>query len=63
MSYSNLKNITLFNHEIVEMILFYVMQVKNTNDISHRLINKFKSIDNILSAPREELMKIEGVGA
>ncbi len=53
---------SLFNHEIVEMILFYVMQVKNTNDISHRLINKFKSIDNILSAPREELMKIEGVG-
>lgn len=53
---------SLFSHEIVEMLLFYAMPIKNTNEISHKLINKFKSIDNMLSASSDELMKIEGVG-
>lgn len=53
---------SLSMHEIIEMVLFYPMPIKNTNDISHRLINKFKSIDNVLSASSDELTEIEGMG-
>ena len=53
---------SLFSHEVIEMLLFYAVPIINTNEISHRLINKFKSIDNILGASSEELIKIEGIG-
>ena len=49
-------------HEVLEMLLFYTIARKNTNPIAHRLIERFQSLDKVLSAPIQELEKVEGVG-
>lgn len=49
-------------HEILEILLYYAHPRNDTNALAHRLINEFGSLENVLSAPYEELMKIDGVG-
>lgn len=49
-------------HELLEMLLFHVIPYKNTNGIAKNLILKLGSLDAILSATREELMTVDGVG-
>lgn len=49
------------SHEIVEMLLFYALPRKNTNEVAHELMNRFGSISGILDAPYEELKKIDGI--
>ena len=50
------------DHEIMEFLLFYSMARQDTNELGHRLLNKFGSFDRALDAPLEELLKIEGIG-
>lgn len=52
----------LHSHELLEMLLFYVVSYKNTNSIARRLMLRFSSLDGVFSATREELMEVEGVG-
>lgn len=49
-------------HEILEILLFNIFTRCNTNDISHRLLNEFKSIKGVLNADVSELTSIKGVG-
>ncbi|MBR7131986.1 MAG: hypothetical protein IKD04_00480 [Clostridia bacterium] len=49
-------------HKIMEMLLFYSIPRKDTNEIAHRLINRFKSFSGVFDADIEELMQVEGVG-
>ena len=49
-------------HEILEILLYYAHPRNDTNALAHRLINEFGSLENVLSAPYEELIKIDGVG-
>ncbi len=49
-------------HEIIEMLLYYVNPQKNTNPIAHALIERFGSVKGILDAEYEELLQVEGVG-
>ena len=49
-------------HKVVEMLLFYSIPRKDTNNTAHLLVNKFKTLENILSASPEELMSVSGVG-
>ncbi len=49
-------------HEILEIILFSIIPRCNTNEISHYLINEFGSISGVLSATKNDLMKISGIG-
>ena len=49
-------------HEILEILLFYAHPRNDTNALAHRLINAFGSLENVLSAPYEELIKIDGIG-
>ena len=53
---------SLHEHEILEILLFYAHPRNDTNDLAHRLINAFGSLEGVLSAPYEELIKIDGVG-
>lgn len=39
------------DHEVLELILFYAIPRKNTNDVAHNLLKKFGSLDKILDAP------------
>ena len=52
----------LLEHELLEVLLFYVFKRRNTNDIAHALLAEFGSLKNILTAPKERLEKVEGIG-
>ncbi len=49
-------------HNIVELLLFFGIPYKDTNDIAHSLVERFGDLNGILDAPIEELIKTEGVG-
>lgn len=42
-------------HEILEMLLFYCVPRANTNELAHRLIDRFGSLLGVLSKTPEEL--------
>ena len=50
------------DHEILEMLLSYVIVYKNTNEIAHHLLSKFGSIESVFEAEEDELVSIPGVG-
>ncbi len=49
-------------HNVMELMLFYGIPYKDTNDIAHDLINKFNSFERVLEAPIESLVEVKGVG-
>lgn len=49
-------------HNILELLLFYVIPQRDTNPIAHRLINRFGSFSAVLDAKVEDLMEVEGMG-
>ncbi|MDD6735887.1 MAG: DNA repair protein RadC [Clostridiales bacterium] len=51
----------LEDHEFLELILFYAIPMKNTNEMAHDLINEFGSFKDILEADIENLEQIEGL--
>ena len=50
------------DYEIVELMLFLIFKRKDTKPIAKMLIEKFKTIENILNATDDELMTIQGIG-
>lgn len=48
-------------HEVLELILFYCIPRKDTNETAHRLIEEFGSLSNVLEAPVEKLIETCGV--
>lgn len=52
----------LFEHELLELILFYARPVVNTNGIAHDLTDRFGSLSKVLSADEEKLRSVKGVG-
>lgn len=46
----------------LEFILFFAIPQKDVNPLSHKLLDTFGSLDNVLSADFEELLKVDGVG-
>ena len=48
-------------HNILELLLFYAIPRKDTNDIAHMLINTFGSLSGVLDAPPEEVAKLPGM--
>ncbi len=49
-------------HKVLEMLLFYALPRKDTNEIAHLLLNRFGSPSKVFDASPEELMKVNGVG-
>ncbi len=52
---------SLAEHEVLELILFYSLAQRNTNDLAHKLINRFGSVAAVLDAPQEQLLEIKGI--
>ena len=48
-------------HEILELLLFYSRPRVNTNEIAHRLLDKFKTITAVCDADIDELKEISGI--
>ncbi|NLX76820.1 MAG: DNA repair protein RadC [Clostridiaceae bacterium] len=46
------------DHQILEMLLFYTIPRRDTNEIAHRLINKFGTLEAIFDSSPEQLMEI-----
>ena len=49
-------------HEALELLLFYAIPRKDTNPIAHALMERYGTLDAVLSAPVEDLMRVEGIG-
>ena len=48
--------------QALELLLFYSVPRQDTNPIAHRLLSRFGSLSQVLEAPAEELMQVEGIG-
>lgn len=44
-----------FDHQVLELMLFYCMPGKDTNEMAHILVNKFGSFAAVLDAPVDSL--------
>lgn len=53
---------SLQDHEVLELLLFYAIARQDTNELAHRLINRFGSLSGVFDAPIEELRRVDGVG-
>lgn len=49
-------------HEVMEALLCYAIPARDVNGLAHRLINRFGSVDGVLSAPKEALVAVDGIG-
>ena len=52
----------LEDYEVLELLLFYVIPIKDTKAIAKELIEKFKTLANVLKADTLELKTINGLG-
>ena len=49
-------------YELLEMLLYYVVPYKDTNPIAKRLLSEFGSLFGVLSADKESLCRVAGIG-
>lgn len=49
-------------HNILELLLFYTIPQKDTNELAHLLLNRFGSLFGVFDAPVAELVKVPGIG-
>ena len=52
----------LYEHELLELLLFYSIPRVNTNPLAHELISRFGSLEAVLDAEVSELMRVNGIG-
>lgn len=49
-------------HEALELLLFYAIPRRDTNELAHCLLSRYGSLEAVFSAPAEDLQKVDGVG-
>lgn len=49
------------DHEVLEMLLFFGVPYKNTNEIAHMLIDHYKSLPAVFEADFKELVSFKGM--
>ncbi len=52
----------LYDHEALEMLLYYVVRRGDTNETAHALLNEFQSLHGVMDAPLDALCRVKGVG-
>lgn len=50
------------DHNLLELLLFYSIPRKDTNEIAHRLIETYGSLNGVFNASYESLLSVEGMG-
>ena len=57
------ENIDHFDeHNALELLLFYAIPYRDTNELAHRLIARFGSVSRVLEADYESLVAVDGMG-
>ena len=51
------------HHEILEILLFYALPRKDTSPLAKRLLEEYGSLESVLNASYDELVKMPGIGA
>ena len=59
---SNTDILTLPEHQILELILTFILPQKDVNPLAHELLNEFGSIANVFEASVDDLVKVKGIG-
>lgn len=49
-------------HELFEILLYYTHKRQDTNEIAHRLLDRFPTLSRIMSASMDELCTVRGIG-
>lgn len=52
----------LEEHKLLELMLFYSIPRDDTNELAHRLMDEFGSLEDVFRANVEQLKKVDGVG-
>ena len=50
------------DHNVLELLLFYSIPRKDTNEEAHNLIDTFGSLSGVFNASHEDLCKVKGIG-
>lgn len=48
--------------QALELMLFYCIPRKDTNELAHRLLDRFGTLSQVLDTKPEDLMQVEGIG-
>lgn len=51
----------LADHQLLELLLFYSVHIRDTNPLAHNLLEYFGSLSGVLNATAEELQQVPGV--
>ncbi|MBE6564733.1 MAG: hypothetical protein E7655_05630 [Ruminococcaceae bacterium] len=49
-------------HNLVELLLFYAIPRRDTNELAHRLCERFPTLESLLEADASALMDVKGIG-
>ena len=49
------------DHEVLELLLFYCLPRKNTNDLAHRIMEEYKSLANLFESDARDISRRCGV--
>ena len=60
--FSELGGAAFSDHELLELLLFYSIPRRNTNEIAHQLMERFGSINRMVEATEDELKLVCGIG-
>ena len=50
------------DHEVLELLLYYAIPRRDTNELAHRLIDRFGTLRGVFDAAPEELRQVDGMG-
>lgn len=51
------------DHELLEMLLYYVIPRQDTNKLAHALLNEFGTLREVMNADHERIKLVKGAGA
>ncbi|MBE6990748.1 MAG: DNA repair protein RadC [Ruminococcaceae bacterium] len=53
---------SMADHEVLELLLYYAIPRRDTNETAHRLMEVFGSLEGVLQSDAAELSRVPGVG-